>query len=270
MNKRKMVVAGQFYSNNKIQLEHSFEVMNKNEKQEENIKNKKENMPKNIQVLIVPHAGYVYSGEVANKAYLSVKDYDFNTIVVIGPSHRIAFEGASICTSESYETPLGDIEIDLSLVKELLQEYSFTNFFKEVHEEHSTETQAPFIKHYFKNSKIIEIIYGKIETKQLEEIIKKVLEKEKILVVISTDLSHFYSLEEAKKLDNFCIEAIKEVDSELLNTGAQACGMCGLKASLDFAKTNFLKTKVLSYSTSAKVNKDEKRVVGYLSAIIGE
>lgn len=267
MSRRKMVVAGQFYSNNKIQLEHSFEVMNKIKKDE---KIKKEDMFKNIKALIVPHAGYVYSGKTANQAYFSVKDYDIETIVVIGPSHKIAFTGASICDYESYETPLGEIKIDTVLSKELLQEFSFTNFFEQVHEEHSTETQAPFIKYYFQNSKIVEIIYGKIKSIELEQIIKKVLEKEKTLVVISTDLSHFYSLEEAKTLDDFCINAIKKVDSELLNNGAQACGMAGLKASLNFAKNNSLKTKVLSYSTSALVNKDEKRVVGYLSAVIGE
>jgi AmmeMemoRadiSam system protein B len=214
--------------------------------------------------IIVPHAGWIYSGFTANIAFRILSENKPHTIVVIGPSHRVGFEGVSIANTEFYQTPLGDIEIDLTLTKDLINSFSLP-YFPQAHHEHSTEVQMPFIKHYFPEVKVIELVYAYAEPSLLEPIIDYCLAQKDTAVVISTDLSHFYSLDRAKQLDSICLEAIQNENTDTLHQGCEACGMIGVEAMLAVAQKKALQSVILDYRTSADASGDTSRVVGYAS-----
>jgi MEMO1 family protein len=261
MSIRKAVVSGSFYPDKKEEI---LKYINHFNSVKTNI-----DTFENIKAIIVPHAGYIYSGFTANLAYNLVNKEDIKRVLVFGPSHRVYLKGASVALYDEYETPLGNLTIDKEFSQKLIDKYDFLEFNEECEFEHSTETQAPFIKHYFENVQLVEIVYGEIDYKDLSKVIDEVLEDEQNFVVISTDLSHFYTLEEANKKDNICLNAIDKKDLEMFDY-CEACGKTGVKAVINWAIKNNYETKVLNYCTSADVTKDKSRVVGYTSALIGK
>jgi AmmeMemoRadiSam system protein B len=216
---------------------------------------------KKIKALIVPHAGYIYSGFSANLAYRNVNT-DPKRVVVIGPSHRDAFEGISLKEYNFYETPLGNIEADSEYIRFLKSKFHFVSF---EHKEHSTEVQFPFVKHYFPKATLVELVYG--QNADLDSVIEEVMQTEDTLLLVSTDLSHFYNQKKANKLDSYCIEGIEKLDIGLLKKG-EACGMQGVISLLNVAKKMDLHVKSIDYRTSGDITGDKDRVVGYYSAII--
>lgn len=216
--------------------------------------------------IIVPHAGWIYSGFTANIAFRILAKSHPKTIVVIGPSHRIGFEGVSIADNQYYQTPLGDLSIDRKLADDLKHRFSIP-YFSQAHQEHSTEVQMPFIKHYLPDVQVIELVYAYAKPSHIEPVIAYILSLPNTAVVISTDLSHYYSLEEAKQLDAICLEGIRDENTQTLDQGCEACGMIGVKAMLHVAKDKGLKSTLLDYRTSADASGDSSRVVGYMSAL---
>ncbi|WP_456457074.1 AmmeMemoRadiSam system protein B [Nitratifractor sp.] len=218
--------------------------------------------------IIVPHAGYIYSGFTANIAHRILGNSRPKRVVVIGPSHHVYFEGVSASLMDRYESPCGDVPIDRAYAEELVAKFGLT-FVPEAHnKEHSTETQIPFIRHYEPEAKVVELIYGKVDYRALVPIIDAVLADPDNAVVISSDLSHFYTLEQAKQLDNICLAGVAEEDISLLDKGCEACGIIGIKAIIAVAKEHGWKTQLLDYRTSADASGDTQRVVGYMSALI--
>ncbi len=260
MNIRKSVVSGSFYPDKKEELLKYINQFNSFKTNNETFEN--------IKAIIVPHAGYIYSGFTANLAYKLASNKKIKRVIVIGPSHRVYLKGASVALYDEYETPLGNLKIDKEFSQNLIDKYDFLDFNVECEFEHSTETQAPFIKHYFENVQLVEIVYGEINYEDLSKVIDEVLVDSDNFVVISTDLSHFYTFEEAQKLDNICLEAIDKKDLKMFDY-CEACGKEGIKAIIDWAIKNDFDTKVLNYCTSADVTKDKSRVVGYTTALIG-
>lgn len=221
--------------------------------------------------LIVPHAGYIYSGFTAHAAYKSAADLRTSTkrIIIIGPSHRVALKGASIAEFDQYETPCAPLKIDLELSQKLAQQYSFLHFIPQAHQEHSTEVQAPFIQHYFPQSAIVEIVYGDCDFHLLAQLISQLSDDPDNLIVISTDLSHFYTQEEANIRDAVCIEAVKNLDLSMFEKGCEACGIIGVKALVMTALEKGYEKELIDYRTSFDASGDAERVVGYFSALIG-
>ncbi len=136
--------------------------------------------------------------------------------------------------------------------------------------EHSTEVQMPFIKAYLPKAEIIELIYGDMNPKSIANLILALLKNPENTVVISSDLSHFHTLDVAKKHDYHCLKAIEKLDTELLKEGCEACGIIGIEAMIMVAKQLNLSSKLLDYRTSADASRDESSVVGYLSAMFYE
>lgn len=257
--KREMSVAGAFYPDTKAELERYFAHFNKIFAEK--------NAPVNAEsrAVIVPHAGYVYSGYTANIAYKVLANTKIKNLVVIGPSHRVAFEGVSLCDAKSYDTPLEEILSAQNLAKNLKDKFNLKTLLHP-HAEHSTEVQFPFIKHYLNGVNIVELVYGRTTSQEVSKIIDFVLEDEENGVVISTDLSHFYTLNEANTIDNVCLNAIAKLDINLLQSGCEACGEIGVGAMLLSAKKLALQAHILDYRTSADASGDMSRVVGYVSA----
>jgi len=214
--------------------------------------------------LIVPHAGWMYSGFSANFAYRIASNTKPKRIVVIGPSHRVPFRGISTTLEDMYETPCGFLPIDINFAKELIEKFEVLNI-EEVHQEHSTEVQMPFIYHYFKKIPVVELIYGDYDPAKLKEIIEYAL-SDNSLVVISSDLSHYYDLKTANALDYNCLEAVQNLDLSDLEK-CEACGKIGIGGIILAAKEMNLTPFIVDYRTSADVSGDESNVVGYMSAI---
>ncbi len=258
--KRDMSVAGSFYPSRAVELERYFQHFSLAYEEE-----KGSLIDIESRAVIVPHAGYIYSGYTANIAYKILEQGRLKKYVVIGPSHRVAFDGISLCGCASYETPLGDIDEADDLAKLLKENFSLSCF-KEAHYEHSTEVQFPFIKHYLPNAQIVELVYGRADSDSISEIIDFILAQDDCGVIISTDLSHFYTEPKAKELDNICLEAIQNLDIDRLHSGCEACGIIGVEAMMLSAKKLSLAPHLLDYRTSGDASGDRERVVGYMSA----
>ncbi len=261
--KREMSVAGSFYPAESSEIKRYFDHFTK-------LYDEQFQLPQiHASAIIVPHAGYIYSGYTANVAYRILRQSKLHTLVIIGPSHRVGFHGASLCEFESYTTPFGDLPSSKELASQLKQNF-LLSCLEDAHHEHSTEVQFPFVKYYMEDVKILEIVYGEIDPKELSKIIDFVLEKEQTGIIISTDLSHFHTLQEANKLDAICADALKILDMQELYRGCEACGKIGVAAMMQSAKRKGLHVKLLDYRTSADTTHDNQSVVGYLSACFSE
>ena len=261
---RKASVKGSFYPDSCSQVEKMFGAFNR--------EFAKQKIPKSIisikpKALLVPHAGYVYSGFTANFAYRFLQHSKPKRIVVIGPSHHHYFKGISGSFYESFETPCGEIEIDTPYLIALAKRFNISFEEKAHAKEHSTEVQMPFVWHYFPDTPVIELIYGEVSTYDLANLMVALLSSPDNLVIVSSDLSHFYTLEEAKKLDNICLSSVAKLDRKQLNRGCEACGFRGIESIIVASIELKLKSKLLDYKTSADAYGDKKRVVGYLSAM---
>jgi len=254
-----------FYPQNCNEIENFInyfnEILDKNIDEE----NKKRLFKVPPKAIIVPHAGWVYSGFTANFAYRMTQSFNEKRVIVIGPDHKIGFNGASICLEEKYQTPCKNLEIDLEYSKLLKKQFDL-DYLKNAHNEHSTEVQMPFIAHYIKNPKIVEIVYSDYLAENLSKIIDFLLQDDNNLIVISTDLSHYYDKKTAMALDYNCIQAVYDLDISKLEK-CEACGKIGVKAMILSADKNNMTSLIVDYRTSADASEDESQVVGYMSAV---
>ena len=261
MSMRETAVAGQFYPASAGEIEGM--IAHYNSILDEHVDMSKL-LAMKTQAVIVPHAGYVYSGFTANVVLRILGAQKPRRVVVIGPSHRIYLEGVSVADYDSYDTPFGPLPVDRELVKRLEREYG-VSFHPEAHAEHSTEVQMPFIKYYMPDVSVVELVYGKEDPTHLSGIIDMLLDDPHTAVVISTDLSHYYDIEKAKRLDSICLDAIAKLDPTELHQGCEACGKIGVEAMLLSARERGLKPHILDYRTSADASGDKSQVVGYAS-----
>ena len=257
--KREMSVNGTFYPSETVELKRYFNHFESIYDKQNSLANIK------TRAIIVPHAGYIYSGFTASIAYRLLAKSGVKKFVVIGPSHKIAFNGVSLGNFESFETPFGELKQDKKLYAKLEEKFSL-KFIPQAHSEHSTEVQFPFIKHYINDASILELVYSDADATEISKLINFILECEEYGVIISTDLSHFYTQDEALKHDSICLDALKSLDLNQLHTGCEACGLIGVKAMMISAKDLSLEANILDYRTSADASNDKTRVVGYMSA----
>jgi len=224
--------------------------------------------------LISPHAGYVYSGQVAASGYKELKGMDIKNVVLIGPSHHLAFRGASVYTKGVFKTPLGTVRINGKIAESLLSEDAGVRFYPEAYQkEHSLEVQLPFLQNILKDFTIVPILIGSPTRKTFEHLVSELAEilDEKTLLIASTDLSHFHEYSTAKKMDSKVIEAIETLSAvkteELLRTGeGELCGGYPVLITLEAARRAGANMGVLySYANSGDVTGDRERVVGYAS-----
>jgi len=220
----------------------------------------------NLKAIIAPHAGYIYSGVVAGYAYKQLMNIDYLkplTVIIIAPSHYAYFRGASVGLFDAYKTPLGFVNVSKKAQKLLY--FEDFHFILEAHlEEHSIEVQLPFLQYTLAHFEIVPILYSEISYKNLLKGIESIFDENTILVV-STDLSHYYPYEEAKSLDAHCIKAVENLDRKELSK-CEACGKIGIETVIEFAKSQKLKSKVLLYATSGDTAGPKTQVVGYMSA----
>lgn len=268
---RKPAVAGLFYSGHKSTLEKEVAIFLENAKGDMTI-NK-------VYGLISPHAGYIYSGGVAAYAYRQILDREFDTVVVISPSHRVYFEEVSVFQGKGYSTPLGNIEIDNEIATELVSKHPKIIFSSLGHEidEHSLEVQLPFLQHVLNSFRLVPIVMGNQDLKNiniLSEALSEVLVNKNVLLVASTDLSHYHRQDRATLLDNVVVDAINQYDENTLYSALQdgTCEMCGGGPVVTTMKVcrelGAKKSKVLLYRNSGDITGDRSQVVGYMSGLL--
>ena len=226
--------------------------------------------------LISPHAGYIFSGQVAAYGYKNIEGSDIKKVIIIGPSHHTAFRGASVYTKGSFRTPLGTVTINEGLAEGLLNEAADVRVNPEVYEkEHSIEVQLPFLQTVLKDFTIVPILIGsptKQSFKHLTERLTEILrEDEKVIIIASTDLSHFHDYETAVNMDKKMTGAVErmsigDVEEYLSNGEAEMCGGYPVIFTMAVAKVLGANMGVLlKYANSGDVTNDRNRVVGYAS-----
>lgn len=235
-----------------------------------------------IVALISPHAGYIYSGPVAAYGYKAISDRKYDTVIIIGLSHHIAFDGVSVLSKGFYETPLGKVEIDSEFTSKLMKLKKAVIYFKpEAYErEHSVEVQIPFLQRSLKDFKIVPLVIGNLNYKTCEELAEALVKatikenRKKILIVASTDMSHYYSYNDAVLKDQVTLSELSNFNpsrlAEKVSRGeCELCGIAPVLATLMASeKLGANKITVLKYANSGDTAGDKSRVVGYGSLAI--
>ena len=262
LTKRPVPNAGSFYPKSCSETKKWFSKFD-NKRRAEQIK-----LPQvEPRAFIVPHAGYMYSGYTASLAYTLSKKSHAKRVVVVGPSHRVGFKGVSVADYEAFQTPCGILRGDERFAKALSAKRGY-GFLAEAHEkEHSTEVQLPFINHYIPQMKVVELIYGEESKDTLVALMVRLLKDPNTLLIVSSDLSHFYDQADAQKRDFICLDAVERRDASRLKSGCEACGLTGIEALLEAVKQVGLKSALLDYRSSAAASGDRSRVVGYMSSV---
>jgi AmmeMemoRadiSam system protein B/AmmeMemoRadiSam system protein A len=227
--------------------------------------------------LIVPHAGYIYSGRTAALGYRQVQGRDFETVVILGPSHYVAFQGCSIYPRGGFQTPLGTALVDEDLAAALAKESGF-GYIADAHsQEHSVEVQVPFIQTVLPNARIVPVVMGlasRTTVETLAQALVKIRNRKKFLVVASTDLSHFLTKKEANAVDAETASLIQDFKMDTLfrlylrNENVFCGGGPVLTALLYAQKLGKAGAEVLGHADSSAAGGPEDRVVGYLAAAI--
>ncbi len=228
--------------------------------------------------LISPHAGYRYSGQVAAYGYKLLEERKFSTVVIIAPSHRAHFRGVSVYDRGGYRTPLGVVELDRELISALKKCESRIEYVSEAHsQEHSLEIQLPFLQVVLPDFKLVPLVMGNQDfttCSWLAEAVADTVENRSVLVVASSDLSHFHPYQQAKQLDQVVLDKVNEFDprglsDSLANGKCEACGGGPMVAAMLIArKLGANKSRVLHYANSGDVTGDHSGVVGYMAAAL--
>ncbi|MBW2988305.1 AmmeMemoRadiSam system protein B, partial [Candidatus Woesearchaeota archaeon] len=216
-----------------------------------------------LKALIVPHAGYRFSGIVAGQGY-SVVPPGFSKVVVIGLSHHYPFTGISIFNGTHYQTPLGLVKVSRDVWK-LLSEDGVAYYPQAHKNEHSIEIQLPFLQRVLGEFELVPILTSRTDPKWLASLVEGLID-ERTLVVVSTDLSHYKPYDTANMIDNNSIEAILELNITKFWKEGDACNKIGVLTIMQIAKDLGWKPVLISYKNSGDTYGDKARgVVGYAS-----
>lgn len=216
-----------------------------------------------LRALIVPHAGYVYSGPTAAYAAVALSGTNFSRVIVMGPDHRVGFSGASVSAADAYATPLGRIRLSDAASRLRKSGPLFTCNAASDEAEHSVEVVLPFLQLSIKEFTLVPVVMGPGDINSYVNAIAPCVDG-KTLLVASSDLSHYLPLNAAKQRDAETIEMIKRLKGDDLSPeNNRACGAVPIRVILEFARKNSWEPVLLHYATSADASGDTRRVVGY-------
>ncbi|MFT3930925.1 MAG: AmmeMemoRadiSam system protein B [Spongiibacteraceae bacterium] len=215
--------------------------------------------------LIVPHAGYIYSGPTAAAAYASLADNaeQIRRVILLGPVHRIPVRGLALPDVEAFATPLGTIELDRAAISNISSMPQVVVSTAAHRFEHSLEVQLPFLQTVLDDFKLVPIAVGDASAEQVAEVIEKLWGGPETLIVVSSDLSHFHSYRSATQIDQQTVASILDLRS--LNSHEQACGATPINGLLQVARRHGLKPELIDLCNSGDTAGDKERVVGYTS-----
>jgi MEMO1 family protein len=265
---RVAAVAGSFYDSDPEHLRREVDFLLNEEKAPK--------LKGSVRGLMSPHAGYMYSGSVAAAAYRILKGATFEAVFLVGPSHREYFNGVTIYPGDAYQTPLGQIQINSEFRAALLRQSPIIQLSEAGHRaEHCLEVQLPFLQRILGDFSIVPLIIGnqsKENCLNLGNAIAAVIRKRNVLLVASSDLSHYHPYDAAVELDERVISDVEAFDElelmdRLVNERDEACGGGPVVAVMRASKLlGANHSQILQYSNSGDVTGDKSAVVGYCSA----
>lgn len=220
--------------------------------------------------IVVPHAGYIYSGSVAARAYDEIAPARgiVKRVVLLGPTHRVAVRGLALPGSDFFETPLGRIPVDAAAVEALKALPQVASSAPAHAMEHSLEVQLPFLQKVLGSFSLVPLAVGMASPQQVAEVLERLWGGPETLIVISTDLSHYHAYDEARAIDGATIGKIERFATDLSHE--EACGATPLNGLLALARTKKLSVKLLGACNSGDTAGGKDRVVGYSSFALYE
>ncbi len=234
-----------------------------------------------ILVIISPHAGYEFAGRTAAHGYKAIRAKDYDTVIILGPTHRVDFRGAALWPKGVFRTPLGNIPVDESLSYGLMLSSSlFSSYPEAFNGEHSIEVQLPFLQKVLNKFKIIPIILGYVDfsdCQKLAEVLIEVIKDKSCLLIASSDMYHGFNYREGELKDIYTLSLIKQLKPKELyeriqDRKAELCGWAAVITSMLVAKElGYEKVEIADYTNSAQIM-NRKRIgeycVGYSSVVI--
>ncbi|HOJ16128.1 MAG: AmmeMemoRadiSam system protein B [Caldisericia bacterium] len=261
---RKAVVAGSFYPKTREEIINFIE---------RNITIKTERY--NALSIMVPHAGYIFSGKTALSVYNSINIPD--EVIIIGPNHTGLGAPLSIIAEGVWETPMGKVQIDSELAENIISNSKFLKADALAHlNEHSIEVQLPMLQYFKRDFKFVPIVMGNYSIQFINDLSNAIIKasEDRVLVIASSDMSHYVSRREAKELDFLAFEKIKNLDSlGLMNVvyeyDISMCGSGPMAVAINYSKERGAKEAILlDYTDSGEVTNDTSSVVSYAGFVI--
>lgn len=225
--------------------------------------------------LVCPHAGYMYSGPVAANAYYELAlDGKPDTVVVLGPNHTGYGSALALMDEGVWRTPLGDVEVDTSVAREIAQETRLVDMDESAHRyEHSVEVQLPFLQYlYGSGFKFVPVCFQLQDLASAEEVgnaLAEVLADKNAVIIASSDFTHYEPQANAARKDNAALKAVEAMDAKQFlsiveSQNVTACGYGPIATLITAAKGLLAKeAKLLQYKTSGDITGDKSSVVGY-------
>jgi AmmeMemoRadiSam system protein B len=259
MSVRKAAVAGQFYEADAALLKQNIEDL---------MSDAPSTNTAEAKVLIVPHAGYIYSGSTAARAYrcLQSRSDHIKRVVLFGPAHRVYLEGMAIPSVDDFTTPLGNVPLDRAAIGLISQMPGVSVSDLAHQDEHSLEVQLPFLQSVLRQFSLVPVVVGNCDAPTVAAAIDALWGDEDTLIVISTDLSHFLSYADARQVDAETCSRILAKATTL--SGKEACGARALNGLMCSEHVKSLDVELLDARNSGDTAGDSNRVVGYGAFIL--
>jgi len=251
---REPAVAGQFYPGNASELGATIRLFF------EAVQGEEGPAPK---ALIVPHAGYIYSGAVAATAYAGLRPYSeqYTRVILLGPAHRVAVPGLALSGADVFRTPLGDVPLDKDALDALTT--LKVRVVDAAHQfEHSIEVHLPFLQSVIESFSLVPLVAGDATPETVAAVIDALWGGPETLIVISSDLSHYLSYDEARVSDEATCQAIENLEAHGIDH-EHACGATPIGGLLISAKRRGMQVATLDLRNSGDTAGDRNRVVGY-------
>ena len=214
-------------------------------------------------VLIVPHAGYVYSGSTAAHGYAALRAGAgrIRRVVLIGPAHRVALRGVAVPSVDRFETPVGTVAIDRPAVEALARTPHVVVNDRAHAAEHALEVQLPFLQAVLGDFSLVPLVVGDATSEEVAAVLERVWGGPETLIVVSSDLSHYLPYDTARRVDAATLGQVLRLGPELDHQ--QACGATPINALMRVARQRGLRPRLLSACSSGDTAGDRERVVGY-------
>ncbi len=251
---RKAAVAGYFYPQNAAELRQTINTYLDGAATDANPP----------AAIIAPHAGYIYSGPVAARAYahFATADNAITRVILLGPAHRVYLRGLALCSACRFETPLGQIRVDIDSAADLMR-HPDVSINDEAHRlEHSLEVHLPFLQYLFNDFVLLPLVVGDADPDTVADVIEQAWDGANSLVIVSSDLSHYHPYEIATVIDRRTADAIEALDNHHIGP-EQACGYMPLGGLLTIARNRHMQVVNYDLRNSGDTAGDRQRVVGY-------
>ncbi|MDO8464399.1 MAG: AmmeMemoRadiSam system protein B [Gallionella sp.] len=216
-----------------------------------------------VKALIVPHAGYIYSGAIAASAYASLKNIasKIHRVVLLGPTHRVAVHGLALPGTDTFTTPLGNVRIDLAAAQAIAHLPQVTISAPAHAQEHSLEVQLPFLQSVLPDFKLLPLAVGMASAEEVAEVLEVLWGGDETLIVISSDLSHYLPYPTAQRVDNETVQSILKLHQPIAHD--RACGGTPISGLIVAAKKHSLTPHLLDLRNSGDTAGSHDQVVGY-------